>query len=662
MKGFKEQGMKKYLLYAMLLAGVLLAMMPLQAKAGTVWGESVVGYDSQAREIFGYSATWLDYDAAYYYDPAVEGELYWQFDNEVPLDSGSDTGYSDPYWGYLLDAEVWLFSAQYRPVTTYATYSNHFVVPYYYDSYYGYYDPFGFSFSGGGDFGGYYGLPGYGYYPGYYVSGGYEYVFSTGVSIQTPSDVCRVPGTQFDEGGRSCNNPPIVTPSPGSLTVNLDDITAVPKNGEVTVNVGITPIDNNTPVTLTLEKDPGTTGSATFDDGTTTRQVTRTGTINIKGLTESSTRDNISLSATAMGTNRAKMKFSVLWVTLSLRFGRNLEVSDDNGAKQAYINRLGDSHLGTFQDNSSIPLWGTAVEIVGQVAPSNFEGTVKLKRNVLAARRYRDKVLSEREGEHPDDSPFLFDYDPQSGMSNGKVYDLDSPGVGMQHEPKFPVGTIIRNRVNFKEWAVFDGMKVSDDLPWFSRVSIVKNAQGMDVLESNFLVTQYHTDHIAGVGTTPLTWNLGPEQPAAPAGFNPIDDARTFVDAHYWDFFDHPPDQGGLDFWTGQITQCGSDDACVDRKRVDVARAFFFSGEFINMHPELNGPRGTHDYNAAFVLQCYRTYLRREPNAPPDNNYDGLNFWVNKLDSSNPDAGDWKYNEMIRAFILSTEYRDRFSQ
>ena len=654
--------MKKSLLYAILLAGILFVMMPTQAKAGTVWGESLVGYDSQAREIFGYSATWLDYDAAWYYDPAVAGELYWQFDNEVPLDRGSDTGYSDPYWGYLLDAQVWLFSSLYRPVTTYATYSNHFVVPYYSDPYYGYYDPFGFSFFGGGDFGGYYGLPG-GYYPGYYIPWDYEYVFSTGVSITTPSDVCRIPGTQFDEVGRSCQNPPVVTPTPtDTLSVTLTDIKAVPKSGEVTVNVNVTPTNNSAAITLTLATDANTTGSATFDDGTTTKQVTQTTTVKIKGVTESSTRDNISLTATAMGSNRAKVKFSVLWVTLTLRYGNNLEVSEDNAAKQNYIQRLGVSRLGTFQDTSSIPLWRTAVEIIGQVAPSNFEGEVKLNRQIIARRLYRGKVLSEREDNAPDNSPFLFDFDPQSGMSNGKVYDLDGPGIGIQYEPRFPVGTIIRNRINFKEWAEFNGMKVSEDLPWFSRISIVKNSEGKDVLEDNFLVTQWRTDHIAGVGTTPLTWNLGPEQPPPPAGFNPIDDAGTFVNAHYWDFFDRAPDQGGLNFWAGEITQCGSDAACVDRKRVDVARAFFYSGEFIGMHPELNAPRGTHEYNAAFVRLCYLTYLRREPNAPPDNNFDGFNFWVNKLDSTNPDAGDWKYNEMIHAFILSMEYRARFSE
>ena len=94
---------------------------------------------------------------------------------------------------------------------------------------------------------------------------------------------------------------------------------------------------------------------------------------------------------------------------------------------------------------------------------------------------------------------------------------------------------------------------------------------------------------------------------------------------------------------------------------MDVARAFFYSSEFIGNHPALaSNQRGTHDYNAAFVFACYFGFLRRAPNDPPDYNWDGFNFWVNKLDSTNPDASDGKYNEMLKAFIESTEFRDRF--
>jgi hypothetical protein len=78
------------------------------------------------------------------------------------------------------------------------------------------------------------------------------------------------------------------------------------------------------------------------------------------------------------------------------------------------------------------------------------------------------------------------------------------------------------------------------------------------------------------------------------------------------------------------------------------------------VRPELAGQRGTHQYNEAFVFACYRGFLRREPNAPPDNGWAGFNFWVNKLDSTNPDDGDYKYNEGLRAFVESIEFRSRF--
>ena len=146
---------------------------------------------------------------------------------------------------------------------------------------------------------------------------------------------------------------------------------------------------------------------------------------------------------------------------------------------------------------------------------------------------------------------------------------------------------------------------------------------------------------------------------------NPIDDARFFVRQHYRDFLMRAePDTPGWDFWSGQITACGSDAACIDRKRVDVSRAFFFDDNFVAsqfpINPSLSSPRGTAAYNRAFVRQCYLTYLRREPNAPPDNNFSGFDFWLGTLNSygfPTPDAG---YNNLIRAFLLSTEYRARF--
>jgi uncharacterized protein (TIGR03118 family) len=57
------------------------------------------------------------------------------------------------------------------------------------------------------------------------------------------------------------------------------------------------------------------------------------------------------------------------------------------------------------------------------------------------------------------------------------------------------------------------------------------------------------------------------------------------------------------------------------------------------------------EFNAAFVAMEYFGYLRRDADAA------GYNFWLNKLNSFN---GDFRASEMVKAFISSIEYRQRF--
>jgi len=61
---------------------------------------------------------------------------------------------------------------------------------------------------------------------------------------------------------------------------------------------------------------------------------------------------------------------------------------------------------------------------------------------------------------------------------------------------------------------------------------------------------------------------------------NTIDLDDNFVRQHYADFLNREPDAEGLQFWSSQIAACGTDAACVGRKRVDVSGAFFNSIEF----------------------------------------------------------------------------------
>ncbi len=82
--------------------------------------------------------------------------------------------------------------------------------------------------------------------------------------------------------------------------------------------------------------------------------------------------------------------------------------------------------------------------------------------------------------------------------------------------------------------------------------------------------------------------------------------------------------------------------------RAQVLRAVAEDADFVNA-----------EFRRAFVLMQYFGYLRRNPDDPQDTNFDGYNFWLQKL---NQFAGDFRQAEMVKAFILSIEYRQRFGQ
>jgi hypothetical protein len=265
-------------------------------------------------------------------------------------------------------------------------------------------------------------------------------------------------------------------------------------------------------------------------------------------------------------------------------------------------------------------------------------------------------------------------------------------------------------------------------------------------------------------------------------GVNPIDQARFFVDEHYSDFLNRLADQSGPAFWTNELASCGSNQSCIDLKRINVSGAYFLSIEFQQNgyfverlykasygsdtgNSRLGGdhtlsvpivrfneflpdtqrigqgvvvgqtgwegllennkqsfvadfvsrPRFTSafpasmtatqfvdtlnanagsplsaaernqlvgdlsanaktraqvlravaedsdlnnaEFNRAFVLMQYFGYLRRNPNDPQDTDYTGYDFWLTKLNQFN---GNFQNAEMVKAFINSIEYRQRF--
>jgi hypothetical protein len=254
-----------------------------------------------------------------------------------------------------------------------------------------------------------------------------------------------------------------------------------------------------------------------------------------------------------------------------------------------------------------------------------------------------------------------------------------------------------------------------------------------------------------------------------------INDADFYVTQQYVDFLSRFPDQSGFTFWQNEITQCGTNAACIDLKRINVSAAFFLSIEFqetgyfvykmneaafgnlagkpvpvrredfmpdtrtigtnvvvgqtgwenllnnnknafalafvqraafqaafpttmtaqqfvdkldanaggvltstekSNLVAVLGATPGDatkrasvvrsmaenanltqRDFNKAFVLMQYFGYLRRNPDDAPDGNFNGYNFWLTKLNQFN---GDFVAAEMVRAFIVSGEYLNRF--
>jgi hypothetical protein len=277
--------------------------------------------------------------------------------------------------------------------------------------------------------------------------------------------------------------------------------------------------------------------------------------------------------------------------------------------------------------------------------------------------------------------------------------------------------------------------------------------------------------------------NDNPVEPAT----NVIDDPQNFVRQHYHDFLNREADASGLAFWTNEITSCGTNQSCIDAKRINVSAAYFLSIEFQQTgylveriyktafgdaigasafngpHPlavpvirfneflpdtqqigqgvivgqtgweqvleankqsfagqfvqrarfatafpttltptqfvaqlftnagvtpsiadrnaaiaEFGSATNTADlaargralrdvaensllvqaeFNRAFVLMQYFGYLRRNPNDPQDNDYTGYEFWLTKLIQF---GGNYNAAEMVKAFITSLEYRQRF--
>jgi len=169
---------------------------------------------------------------------------------------------------------------------------------------------------------------------------------------------------------------------------------------------------------------------------------------------------------------------------------------------------------------------------------------------------------------------------------------------------------------------------------------------------------------------------------AIPTTLNPLYNHRFFVWRHYADFLTRAePDEAGLDWWTKEITGnpidghgCNvgvdTDNPCTNGWRISTSRSFWvaihqdwFTGNY-GLVPYTSTDPVYNTANKRFLRWAYKFYLQREPNGPPDNNFDGFNFWLTDL--TNNYGGDPANQDGVRhiidMFINSPEYRRRFGQ
>jgi hypothetical protein len=109
-------------------------------------------------------------------------------------------------------------------------------------------------------------------------------------------------------------------------------------------------------------------------------------------------------------------------------------------------------------------------------------------------------------------------------------------------------------------------------------------------------------------------------------------DASTFVEALI--------NNTGVAFSSSERAELIAGLTTGNRTRADVVRSIAENQHFINAK-----------FNDTFVMMQYFGYLRRDPDAG------GFAFWLNKLNEFN---GNFEQAEMVKAFIVSGEFLDRF--
>jgi hypothetical protein len=203
-------------------------------------------------------------------------------------------------------------------------------------------------------------------------------------------------------------------------------------------------------------------------------------------------------------TPECEKSWTVLWVDLSVRGTQADAVSPDNSGIFGWVDvfrgevepdeTAGPKALGArgngVNDGGEVFLLSdglfNGVEVRGGVHPGDFERHLAWRRDIMGFRVYSSKdgviktILGGSQSEDGVDG-ILGDIDPQSGGSNGVIYDLDGPGVKSElalDDDALPVGAVLKHRANFQQWAMLGSERCSERMPWYVRIARRRIAVG----------------------------------------------------------------------------------------------------------------------------------------------------------------------------------------
>jgi uncharacterized delta-60 repeat protein len=84
----------------------------------------------------------------------------------------------------------------------------------------------------------------------------------------------------------------------------------------------------------------------------------------------------------------------------------------------------------------------------------------------------------------------------------------------------------------------------------------------------------------ASLGSPTIALITITDNEVTPSTANPIDENNFFIRQHYLDFLDREPEAEGFTYWTTILNGCGTDEACLNRVRVEISSRFFIELEF----------------------------------------------------------------------------------